>query len=157
MTVGLTRNEHFDIQLDKAHCRENALAQVLGNKATITFELKSDFMFRRTANFFIELYQKGRPSGLLTTQADYVALEYRDRRYIHLPTPVLKAVVARELETHPAWKLAPGGDYDNYLGVCLNVAKFLFTDTITQVECNRLVTILPTLADKARRNGSAGA
>jgi len=156
MTIGPTRNERFDAQLHKANCREDALVQVLGDKPVITFELKSDFMFRGTANFFIEMFQKGRPSGLLTTQADYVALEYRDMRYILLPTPVLKAVVARELAAHPAWRLLAGGDYDNYLGVCLNAAKFLFTDSITEAQCDQLVAALPMLAEKARRNGSAG-
>jgi hypothetical protein len=57
--------------------------------------VKLDATCRGTDNVAIEFRQKGRPSGIATTEADDWAIEVRDDCWITLPTENLKAIARK--------------------------------------------------------------
>jgi hypothetical protein len=107
---GLAR-EGFDIDLRDGECSERSLEHIIRFG---TVEVKRDEKCRQTGNIFIEFSQKGRPSGIAVTTADFWAIEFADDCYVLIPTRKLKAL-ARSI-----WKTkghVNGGDYNNYCGV----------------------------------------
>lgn len=71
MADGLA-GEGFDVDLRYGQAREDALVQVFLRSRV---EVKSDRQAARTGNVFVEFKQKGRPSGLAVTMADWWAFE----------------------------------------------------------------------------------
>lgn len=69
-------------------------------------EVKSDRLAHITGNIFIEIYYKGRPSGLSTTEADYWVYKIaKTNLALIIPVYVLKSVVKQHFT-----KLKSGGD-----------------------------------------------
>lgn len=120
MTDGIARSG-FDIDLRHGQLREEAFGRLLGEA---TVEVKSDGACRRTGNLFIEYRQKGRPSGIAVTEADFWAFEYEDNHWLVLPTDHLREVARRIYRNEP-WMRKRGGDYNNYEGVLVPIHRLL--------------------------------
>ena len=117
MAQGLAR-AGFDLDLEFGQAREESLAWVIGDAK---IEVKSDQACRRTGNLFVEYRQKGRPSGIAVTEADYWAFEYDDGCWLLVPTDKLKRICRRVWRDHPEQR-KPGGDYDRYDGVLVPIS-----------------------------------
>jgi hypothetical protein len=115
LSIGKAR-EGFDLDLKYGQSREEALSTLLRGGKTV--EVKSDGKCRRTGNLFVEFRQKGRPSGLAVTTADYWAFEYDDDQWLIVPTAKLKAVAA---VYYKQGKTALGGDGNKYEGVLVPI------------------------------------
>lgn len=116
MTTGVAR-AGFDIDLAYGTSREDAFRHVL-NGATV--EVKSDRECRRTGNLFIEYRQKGRPSGIAVTTADYWAFEYDDDCWLVVPIERLRSVARDVYRSRPDLR-RKGGDFDLYDGVVVPI------------------------------------
>lgn len=114
MSEGLAR-EGFDIDLRHGEAREDAFVHVF-LKARV--EHKSDDKCRKTGNLFVEFRQKGRPSGIQTTTADWWAFEYDRDCWLIVPTERLKAVAR---QAYKEGRIARGGDYNNYEGILVPI------------------------------------
>lgn len=113
MTKGLAR-AGFDLDLEHGLEREGELAKILSLSGGDHIEVKSDFKCRTTGNLFVEYQQKGRPSGIQTTEAEWWAFEYHDNCWLIVPTDVLLR------KARLAWQQGfrrQGGDSNNYDGV----------------------------------------
>lgn len=64
-------NSDFRYDLKVGNEGENLLAQLLKGKR---IEVKSDFGWHRTGNFYIEYQSRGKPSGIATSEAEWWAL-----------------------------------------------------------------------------------
>lgn len=120
MTGALTR-EGFDIELRYGEAREDAFVWVLyeADVAIKTIEHKSDLACRRTGNVFVEYRQKGRPSGISTTQSDYWATEFDDDCWVIIPTKRMKQIARRAMRDKG--RRTRGGDFNNYEGVLVPI------------------------------------
>lgn len=108
----------FDISLAKGGLREDAFANVLF-KATV--EVKSNPKGKETGNFFLEFRQRGKPSGIALTKAEFWAIEFDDDCWIILPTERLKRVGRRIFREFPQL-VRMGGDNQNE-GVLIPLAE----------------------------------
>lgn len=109
----------WDIDLMDGEAREEAFRDVLLKRYV---EHKADERCQTTGNVFIEFRQKGRPSGLATTEADYWAIEYAPDCRVVLPTGVLREVCAEVLGQRAYVR---GGDGDNYEGVLVPIERLV--------------------------------
>ena len=105
----------FDIDLSFGNIYEKALALILQDK---TIEVKTERdTWKRTGNIAIELYNhnKGCPSGLSVTKANYWATILVDNFKLYgiyiLPVDYLKRRV-KELMSEEKGRLTRGGDYN---------------------------------------------
>lgn len=114
MTTGLAR-AGFDIDLRDGEAREDALVHVF-LKARV--EHKADFKAVDTGNVFIEYRQKGVPSGISVTEAEWWALELVGLGWFLVATERLKELAAR---AYREGLVKRGGDHNNYEGVLLPV------------------------------------
>ena len=89
-----------------------------------TVEVKSDAIARRTGNLFIEYRQKGRPSGISVTEADYWAFEYDDDCWLVVPTDRLREVARGIYANHPE-RRRRGGDFNQYEGVLVPIHQLI--------------------------------
>lgn len=79
MQAGVSFNDDskFDIQLSAALIRERELSDIFTHGAfmsgeAVRLELKTEtWQWRRTGNLAIEYQQRGKPSGIAVTEADY--------------------------------------------------------------------------------------
>ncbi|HEX7021395.1 MAG TPA: hypothetical protein VF171_00960 [Trueperaceae bacterium] len=118
MADGIAR-AGWDIDLRHGEAREDAFVHVfLKDKV----EHKSDEKCRKTGNLFIEFRQKGRPSGIATTEAHWWAFEYDRDCWLIIPTERLKALASR---AYKDGRIARGGDYNNYEGVLVPIEWFV--------------------------------
>lgn len=112
MAEGIAR-EGFDIDLRHGVAREDALVHVF---LQAKVEHKCDEKARRTGNLFIEYRQKGRPSGIAVTTADWWAFEFDDETWLIVPTEKLKRLARLAYQQN---RRAKGGDNNLYEGVLL--------------------------------------
>ncbi len=112
MTDGVAR-EGFDIDLRHGEAREQAFVHVV---LRARVEHKSDGACRHTGNVFVEYRQKGRPSGISLTEADWYAFEVDDNVWVFLPTARLRALVKLAGQQG---RTAPGGDFNQYMGALI--------------------------------------
>lgn len=78
MSTIINSDKKFDIQLDAAKERELELARLLSD-GTLRIELKSEtYLWRRTGNLCIEYRNRGKLSGISTTEADQWVHELYD-------------------------------------------------------------------------------
>lgn len=122
MSVGLS-NGGFDLDLRQGKLREGALGKLLAATAK-TVEVKSDRKCRNSGNLFVEYRQKGRPSGIATTTADYWAFEFDVDNWLIVPTEKLRQI-ARKIYRRSPRNRVHGGDFDQYEGVLLPVAMLV--------------------------------
>ena len=127
MSIGKAR-EGFDLDLKHGESREGSLATLLRGGKTV--EVKSDGACRRTGNLFVEFEQRGRPSGLAVTTADYWAFEHNDDEWLIIPTAKLKKIAA---SYYKQGRVAWGGDHNNYRGVLVPL-KALIENRLSIVE-----------------------
>lgn len=120
MATGLGRSG-FDLDLKHGKLREEALGAILRGDQKV--EIKSDGKCRETGNLFIEYRQKGRPSGIAVTEADYWAFEFADDNWLIVPTGKLKAI-ARQAYMDPRNRKR-GGDYNEYEGVLVRIESLV--------------------------------
>lgn len=116
----------FDFRNDLAfgQWKETELRNALENK---TFECKADRKQRETGNVFIEYQQRGRPSGIAITKADFYAIEFADDCWILIPTPRLKEItrqVMRERRAMGKQMGTRGGDNEN-VGVLVPITRLI--------------------------------
>lgn len=112
MAEGLAR-EGFDIDLRHGEAREDALVHVF-LKARV--EHKCDGKAKKTGNLFVEYRQKGRPSGIAVTTAEWWAFEFDDATWLIVPTQKLKHLARR---AYQEGRVTQGGDHNHYDGVLL--------------------------------------
>ena len=60
----------FDLDLQFGQIIESRLQKILASKGKIEIKTERD-VWKRTGNFVIEIECRGKPSGLMTTQADW--------------------------------------------------------------------------------------
>lgn len=125
MAKGFARSG-FDIDLLDGEAREAAFRDVLLKRYV---EHKADERCRETGNVFIEFRQKGRPSGLAVTEADYWAIEYAPDCRVVLPTAVLREV-CQEIALSKGY--VRGGDGDNYDGVLVPIERLVQVGRVQQ-------------------------
>jgi hypothetical protein len=116
VTTGLAR-AGFDIDLRYGQLREGRLAQILAALGPL-IEVKSDTKARSTGNLFLEYRQKGRPSGLAKTEAQWWAFEIDEDVWLIVPFRRLRAAAAR---AYRLGRTARGGDFNNYDGVLVPI------------------------------------
>jgi hypothetical protein len=117
MSKGLAR-EGFDIDLAKGKEREEFWERVLRGHLV---EVKCDHKAVDTGNVFIEYRQKGRPSGIAVTTADYWLIEFLPERCMVIRVDELKNIARRLLKDSKK----RGGDFDRYEGVAIPLHEFL--------------------------------
>lgn len=132
MANGIAR-AGFDIDLRDGKAREDAFAYVV---LRARVEVKSDQIARRTGNVFVEYQQKGRPSGIATTEADWWAFEVNDDCFVLVPTERVKLVADYVMANCPD-KRKDGGDYNMYKGVAVPVNWLLQMRLTTQPVARR--------------------
>ena len=119
MADGLAR-AGFDIDLKDGLAREDAFAHVLmrANVDWTKIKHKSDQVARRTGNLFVEFREKGRPSGIATTEADLWAVEFDDNCWSIIPTAKMKQYAKEAI-----WqgKVTEGGDRNNCTGALIPI------------------------------------
>ena len=97
MNIVQNHDRKFDLQLDQALIDERRLLEIFQTGRIERVELKSEsFLWERTGNICIEFRQRGKPSGISTTEADYWVHELkRDGAtlcYLMFPIERLKAL-----------------------------------------------------------------
>ena len=66
------KGKKFDIQLSEALIEERRLGEIFLHSRIGRVELKVErWLWERTGNICIEYWNRGKPSGIATTQADY--------------------------------------------------------------------------------------
>lgn len=88
-------------------------------------EVKTDSMADKTGNMYIEVYSRGKPSGISTTTAEYwiYIIEYSGAAII-IPTDRLKQLVRK---CHGLNGYKKGGDNDTSLGVLVPLIDILIS------------------------------
>jgi len=109
----------WDIKLKYGDVRADALAKVL---LSATVEIKADVKQEKTGYLFIEYRQRGKPSGIAVTTADFWAFEFLADRWLVIPTVDLKAIAKRIYKARG--NRVRGGDNDNE-GVLVPLASLL--------------------------------
>ena len=86
-------NSDFKYDLEVGKEGERIVADLFKNK---TIEVKRDFWVGRTGNIAVEFQSRKKPSGILTTEADYwvfvFSAEYEDKLMLVVETEKLKKV-----------------------------------------------------------------
>lgn len=94
--VKRNHDKRFDLSLTKADKFETEFAKLFAEKK---IELKTEVdWWQRTGNICIEYWDRGKPSGIATTEADYWTQELRANDgktvcYLVFPVPVLKEIM----------------------------------------------------------------
>ena len=107
-------NYKFDLDLRDGQWAEELVSDILSGAKTV--EVKRDFLNRETGYVFIETHQNGRPSGILTTEADYWAFVVMNNRVLFVPTEHLRRML-------PFGIPAKGGDGGRFDGVLLPLIR----------------------------------
>jgi len=122
--VSFNRDAKFDMQLSAALVAERRLADIFTEGKFEKIELKTEtWQWRRTGNIAVEYRQRGRPSGIAITEADYWVHELREDDgepvgYFVIPVPRLKRLAR---EAYLAGHHVVGGDNGEYEMVLLSV------------------------------------
>lgn len=102
---------------------EDWVHELFGNAK---IEIKTDSMAHRTGNVFIEVYSRGKQSGISTTTADYwVYIVERTKAVIIISTDRLKQLVKK---CHSLNGFKKGGDNDTSLGVLVPLIDIIMSN-----------------------------
>jgi hypothetical protein len=96
-------------------------------KTERTYEVKTDLMCGRTGNFAIEYECRGKPSGIVTTQADYWIYKLDDGFYLS-PVSTLKNLI----DDAKYFRMVTGGDRGSY------TKMFLFKLDLVKEQMHKL-------------------
>ena len=96
---------HFDKDLKFGQQYENELQEMVEGKV----EVKTDRLCQKTGNVFVEIEDKGKPSGINTTKSAYYAFcLYKSERAkqvrVLIPTKILKKLMKK-------YPIKKGGDH----------------------------------------------
>lgn len=105
-------------RLELGEAKQTAFVTALRDCAV---EMKCDQQCRRTGFVFVEYQQRGRPSGIATSEARWYAVEVEDDVWVVLRTAALKALARQALKERGAIK---GGDNEN-VGALVPVEWFV--------------------------------
>lgn len=110
------KDSRFDFDLRYGKVRERFLADLLQNQRV---EVKSDRLAWKTGQAFVELYDAGKPSGLMVTRAPWWAFivdtrEGQPHHVVLVQTPYLWVLTDR---WYRAKGLTQGGDGNKVQGV----------------------------------------
>lgn len=111
MADGLAR-AGFDVDLKHGQASESDFVRAV-SRAQV--ENKDDGWTPATGNVAIEYAQRGRPSGIVTTTADYWAIEIQDDVWIVIRTTLLRVAVAQALAEGRTKLIGDQGRYQNAL------------------------------------------
>lgn len=79
----------FDLDLKDGEVKEEQLKQILACK----IEVKFDEMSATTGNFFCEYECSNKPSGIVTTEAEYYDVSLPNQVHILIPTFALRHLI----------------------------------------------------------------
>jgi len=115
-----SNNKNFDIDLQFAEKAEDWVTQLFSGGFKL--EVKSDRLAHITGNVFIEIYSRGKPSGLSTTEADYwiYRIDEHDTAII-IKTITLKEIVKENFNG----TYILGGDNYTSKGVLIPINKLI--------------------------------
>jgi len=128
--VTFNSDKKFDIQLDKALLDERGLAWMFENATFdgVRIEAKDEtWQWRQTGNICVEYHNRGKPSGIAATRADYwVHSLHADNGQVLVrlmfPVPVLRALARKAVD---AGKAKVGGDGNHSSMVLIPVSDIL--------------------------------
>jgi hypothetical protein len=108
----------FYYDLDFAENAETWVKEILNGGLKV--EVKSDKIAHRTGNVFVEVYSRGKPSGVSTTAADYWIFRIdKNNSAIIVSTLRLKELV----KIFFVGNFTKGGDCDTSLGVLIPIKE----------------------------------
>jgi len=112
----------FNYDLDFAEKAEDWAKDMFEGKTKI--EVKSDRLAHQTGRVYIEVYSRGKASGISTTQADYwiYRIDEKDTAII-VSVERLRNLVKRNFEHSK--KFVKGGDNNTSLGVLIDINNLL--------------------------------
>jgi hypothetical protein len=113
---------YYDLELGEQS--ETWLKELFADGRKI--EVKTDLMADKTKNIYIEIYSRGKKSGLSTTQAEYWIIKTQNVAII-ISTKTLKEIVRHCFSINGFKK---GGDNDTSLGVLVPI-NLLFNENIS--------------------------
>ena len=88
-------------------------------------EVKCDRIAHKTGRIYIEVYSRGKESGISTTQADYWIYIIQDREVMFLiPVEHLRALCRKYFDMYGFVK---GGDNNTSLGVLIPISSLVKT------------------------------
>lgn len=101
-------NPYWDIRVAEGEARQQFFTGILvnANKRFLLLEVKSEINSQPFGTLFIEHSQRGRPSGLAVTQADWHVIEPMHDVFVVLSTERLKRLWQRVMDTEGE---RPGG------------------------------------------------
>lgn len=118
--MNIKSNNDFKYDLEIGVQFENELADILNNKK---IEVKTDLLYEKTGNIFIEIKSRGKPSGLSTTMADYYCIIIPDddgSRLVMISVKSLKKKL-KMLRNKNKLVMIRGGDDNSSVGVLLKI------------------------------------
>lgn len=113
---------YYDLELGEE--TETWLKEIFSDGKKI--EVKTDFLADKTKNIYIEIYSRGKKSGLSTTQAEYWIIKLTNVSLI-ISTKNLKEIVRHCFNING---LIKGGDNDTSKGVLVPI-HLLFNENIS--------------------------
>lgn len=126
--VTYNRDAKFDMQLSASLVAERRLGEIFAAAKLEKIELKTEtWQWRRTGNIAVEYAQRGKPSGIAATEADYWVHELRDDDgttvgYFVIPVERLRKLARDAFRNGHHRK---GGDSNEYDMVLLPVRDLL--------------------------------
>ena len=105
--ISLNKDSRFDVDLAFGNIREERVADIFENKK---IEVKTERgIWTRSGNIAIEIEWNGKPSGIMTTQADYWfhILEKDEQEICMISLPIEKL---RQLVLSTQFRRVKGGD-----------------------------------------------
>lgn len=125
MAFGKAR-EGWDLDFSFGKIREAVFEKLLRSKRV---ECKSNPKCRETGNVAFEFQQRGRPSGLAKTEAEFYGVEFAQDCWLLVPTAKIKDICARafrfkdERGNKPYIKM--GGDFNQYANIVIPVTELV--------------------------------
>jgi hypothetical protein len=88
-------------------------------------EVKTDRLTEKTGNVYIEYESRGKPSGIVTSQADYWVYKVSDGRAIIIEKEELKRKLRELVKNKKARMGVKGGDNNTSLGILVNIKELI--------------------------------
>lgn len=113
----MKHNSDFKYDLEIGLIFETKLYELLGKK----IEVKRDFKCLETGNIFVEYGSRGKPSGILTSEADYYCYWLSDYHFIMIEKIELLNLCRKYLKSN---RDILGGDSNTSKGIILPLKDF---------------------------------